>query len=396
MFQPPLSRRVGFTLIELLVVIAIIAILIGLLLPAVQKVREAANRVRCQNNLKQLGIAIHAYESANGRMPPGATLFPQANQLNYKAAWAWGAFIMPFVEQGGAYALLTPDRISLGAAIAKTVPGANFDPAFDQALKADYKIFRCPSDTPGPQVGRANGGGTTMINVRELWNAANPAVGSDPQNGAGIQTSPSNYVGINSSWVASSFDGDPAVTPITGAASDECFAGNGVFLPDLNGYSGYSNCPAGQPSTSTKVRFTSVSDGLSNTVFVGERARVIGSATGEVNCASGLVFGAMHQGNNNRTNNGNNTFSGWNFVMAAGWRNLNSPVPINAPIDLLCSKGLASNHPGGVNVLMGDGTVRFLSESIQTPTAAGPDRQVRTVYEQLLGRNDGNVISGQY
>jgi prepilin-type processing-associated H-X9-DG protein len=82
--------------------------------------------------------------------------------------------------------------------------------------------------------------------------------------------------------------------------------------------------------------------------------------------------------------------------MAAGWRNLNQPVPINATIDILCSKGLASNHPGGVNVVMGDGTVRFLSENIQQPTAAGPDRLIRTVYEQLLARNDGNAIVGDY
>src|SRR4029077_14250952 len=106
----PMTRsrqRDAFTLIELLVVIASIAILVAILVPAVQKVREAANRTTCQNNLKQIGIALHAYESANGRVPPGAVLFPQASQLNYKAEWAWPAFLLPFLEQGSAYALLT-------------------------------------------------------------------------------------------------------------------------------------------------------------------------------------------------------------------------------------------------------------------------------------------------
>src|SRR5436309_14964760 len=119
--EPGSGRRRAFTLIELLVVIAILGVLIGLLLPAVQKVREAAARLQCTNNLKQIGLALHNYESANGRFPPAFTKTSglqsgTAYGISYPDevwsalnGWAWGTLILPYVEQAPLYASLRLD-----------------------------------------------------------------------------------------------------------------------------------------------------------------------------------------------------------------------------------------------------------------------------------------------
>jgi prepilin-type N-terminal cleavage/methylation domain-containing protein/prepilin-type processing-associated H-X9-DG protein len=127
------SVRGAFTLIELLVVIAIIAILIGLLVPAVQQVRESASRLQCQNNLKQIGLALHSYHGVYKRFPPGYHSGVATDGSDTGPGWGWATYLLPYLEQRPLYTLINLDA-DIGApvnAAARTTP---------------LPIFRCPSD----------------------------------------------------------------------------------------------------------------------------------------------------------------------------------------------------------------------------------------------------------
>lgn len=138
------TQRTGFTLVELLVVIAIIGILVGLLLPAVQAAREAARRMSCSNNLKQFGLAMHNYESTHGKLP---ALGARGMGNNTGIFYAYTIALLPFMEQDPAYQRMMSEARPSGPGLPS--PWATNSTAFnDQVWKIDIPSFMCPSDPP--------------------------------------------------------------------------------------------------------------------------------------------------------------------------------------------------------------------------------------------------------
>jgi prepilin-type N-terminal cleavage/methylation domain-containing protein len=296
----PLARR-GFTLIELLVVIAIIAILIGLLLPAVQKVRAAAARIQCANQLKQLALGCHNYEGVYGNFPSGTLTTYDPTGPN----WSWMFSLMPYIEQ---------ETFQSAANVLNVTPTPTIAQRKDVVAKS-LRNFWCPADPNARDV---------PITNPANYNLNDPVLG---HLAAGV----SSYRGnLGANWGGDvpggpgDWGGNPAYhNPNTLGQYDGCTYGDGVVM-----------------GTSQKIAIKDVTDGTSNTFMIGECK--VGSCCLEGWAHTDSAVGTCAIPPNAKQANG-------------------QPYPSS---DWQDTYAFSSYHTGGVQFAMTDGSVRFIPDSI--------------------------------
>jgi prepilin-type N-terminal cleavage/methylation domain-containing protein/prepilin-type processing-associated H-X9-DG protein len=332
-------RRIGFTLIELLVVIAIIAILIGLLLPAVQKVREAAARMKCSNNLKQMGLALHAYEGVYSNFPTIGLTSDGLAQFSVHAA------LLPFIEQENLKNLTVPDQRLFFLVAGQ----ARLNAVQVTAAATVVRTFLCPSDGQDP----------VYTQYQSRFGAAALAA---------------------TSYVASTGTG-------TGTFYDLRYPTDGMF---------YYNSRHG---------FRDVTDGTSNTLFLSEA--LLGTGTDERNVpapSDPRRQAASVSSLASPNPSGPGILPPMSDAMCAqatrwvgdrgvAWiwgqmpqSTFTAYVTPNSPLTDCAAHGVgrykaASRHTGGVNVALGDGSVRFVSDTINVST-----------WQALATRGSGEVV----
>lgn len=383
-------RRNGFTLIELLVVIAIIAVLIALLLPAVQAAREAARRAQCVNNVKQLVLATHNFESTNGSFPKGLNE-PYVNGLTYLQATDqltsdetepfgpnWAVMILPYLEQQNLYN--TSNVIGYpgwagpytAASPYTSAPNPNLynmDWANQTLRSTRMNVFVCPSDPN-------NGPGSVFFTQGDL--ASFPSLApTDQRTGTPLL----NWARGNYGAVQGATDADHMVNGTNGETSAP--------------FKGASK--RGMMGANFGVTIAQVTDGLSNSAMIAEMRAGLTSIDIRGTWAIGFEGASLccHAKNYNPTPNSTFMAAAGNcddggdeiqtcFAFAPQFPNRGQlGMPCNCTQGVYNSGGQArSLHAGGVNVGFGDGSVRFIKNSV-----------ANQVWWAVLTSNDGSVIS---